>query len=214
MPGRSSATANSAAAGPTAISRRTTWISPAPGEAGANTTLACVATDAALSRAQCQRVAVMAQDGLARAIRPVHSPLDGDTVFVLATGERALADPVGPTSARIGAAAADCLARACARGVFEAETIGDLTAYRDRHPAVDACGFARFPGPPANVARSGRYAQEQGEDSNMKRPWSRLPHGGAVGWSPPAPRPRRTRCGSAWAWNRPAWIRPPRPPPR
>jgi len=105
---------------------------PAPNEAGANTTLACIATDAALSRAQCQRVAVMAQDGLARAIRPVHSPLDGDTVFVLATGEGTLADPLIDL-ARIGTAAADCLARACARGVFEAETIGALTGYRDRY---------------------------------------------------------------------------------
>jgi len=107
---------------------------PAPDEAATNTTLACIATDAALSRSQCQRVAVMAQDGLARAIRPVHSPLDGDTVFVLATGERRLTDPLTGL-ALIGAAAADCLARACARGVFEAGTIGALTGYRDRHPA-------------------------------------------------------------------------------
>jgi len=101
-----------------------------PDEAGANMTLACIATDAALSRRECQRIAVMAQDGLARAIRPVHSPLDGDTVFVLATGARPLTDPVFDV-ARIGAVAADCLARACARGVFEADSVGAHTAYRD-----------------------------------------------------------------------------------
>jgi len=103
------------------------------GGAGANTTLACIATDAALSRRECQRIAVMAQDGLARAIRPVHSPLDGDTVFVLATGARPLTDPVFDV-ARIGAVAADCLARACARGVFEAEGVGAHAAYRDLYP--------------------------------------------------------------------------------
>ena len=54
--------------------------------AGANTTLTVIATDADLTRAQAKRVALMAHDGYARAIRPVHTPLDGDTVFVLATG--------------------------------------------------------------------------------------------------------------------------------
>ncbi|HCB32005.1 MAG TPA: peptidase T4, partial [Deltaproteobacteria bacterium] len=52
-----------------------------------NTTLCVVATDAALTKAQSQRVAIMAQDGFARAIRPVHTPFDGDTIFVLATGK-------------------------------------------------------------------------------------------------------------------------------
>ncbi len=106
---------------------------PAGGDGG-NTTLACIAVNAALTRAQCQRIAVMAQDGLARAIRPAHSPLDGDTVFVLAAGERPLADPLIDV-ARLGTVAADCLARACARGVYEAETVGTLKAYRDLYPA-------------------------------------------------------------------------------
>jgi L-aminopeptidase/D-esterase-like protein len=87
---------------------------------GGNTTIACVATDAALTPADARRVAIMAQDGLARAIRPVHSPYDGDVVFALSTGARPLADPAAFTLARIGAMAADCLARAVARGVFEA----------------------------------------------------------------------------------------------
>ncbi len=85
-----------------------------------NTTIACVATDAILTPAQAKRFAVMAQDGFARAIRPVHAPFDGDVVFALATGRRPLADPADYTLARLGALAADTLARAVARGVFEA----------------------------------------------------------------------------------------------
>jgi L-aminopeptidase/D-esterase-like protein len=85
-----------------------------------NTTIACVATDAALTPAQARRLAVMAQDGLARAIRPVHAPFDGDVVFALSTGARPLAEPAPYALARLGALAADTLARAVARGVFEA----------------------------------------------------------------------------------------------
>jgi L-aminopeptidase/D-esterase-like protein len=86
-----------------------------------NTTLACVATDVALDQNELKRVAIMAADGLARAIRPVHSPFDGDTVFALSTAARPA--PKGDRSftvARIGAAAADTLARAVARGVHAA----------------------------------------------------------------------------------------------
>ncbi|MCW5725746.1 MAG: P1 family peptidase [Maricaulaceae bacterium] len=90
---------------------------PAP---RANTTIAAVATDAALSPAQAKRLAQMASAGVARAIRPVFSPYDGDVVFALSTGARPLAGPVDFTLARLGALAADCLARAIARGVFEA----------------------------------------------------------------------------------------------
>jgi L-aminopeptidase/D-esterase-like protein len=86
----------------------------------ANTTLACVAVDAILTPAQARRVAIMAQDGLARAIRPVHAPYDGDVVFVLATGRRPLGEDPVFTLTRLGALAADCLARAVARGVYEA----------------------------------------------------------------------------------------------
>lgn len=97
---------------------------------GASTTLVVIATDAALTRAQAKRVALMAQDGLARAIRPVHSPLDGDSVFVLATGAQSLRDPVGDL-AQLGAIAADCAARAIARGVYEARALAGIPAYRD-----------------------------------------------------------------------------------
>ena len=93
-----------------------------------NTTIACVATDAALTPAQARRLAVMAQDGLARAIRPIHAPFDGDVVFALSTGAKPLAEPVPYVLARLGALAADTLARAVARGVFEATPWPDAPA--------------------------------------------------------------------------------------
>ncbi|HER27266.1 MAG TPA: peptidase T4, partial [Rhodospirillales bacterium] len=96
---------------------------------GANTTLAVVATDMTLSKAQAQRVAIMAHDGFARAIRPVHTPVDGDTVFVISTARKPLADPVADLT-KIGMMAADVVARSIARGVFEADSIGDIKDYR------------------------------------------------------------------------------------
>ena len=90
---------------------------PQPGQ---NTTIACIATDAILTPAQARRLALMAQDGLARAIRPVHAPFDGDVVFALSTGRKPLGANADFTLARLGALAADCLARAVARGVHEA----------------------------------------------------------------------------------------------
>lgn len=92
-------------------------INPAARE---NTTIACIATDADLTPAQAQRFAIMAQDGFARAIRPVHTPFDGDVVFALSTGRKALGEKADFTLTRLGSLAADCLARAVARGVFEA----------------------------------------------------------------------------------------------
>jgi D-aminopeptidase len=90
------------------------------GAAPRNTNIAIVATDAELTKAQAKRMAVMAQDGLARALRPVHAAMDGDTVFAAATGR--FPREVGPLElTRIGAAAADCLARAVARGVHAAK---------------------------------------------------------------------------------------------
>ncbi|WP_437882312.1 P1 family peptidase [Pseudomonas sp. LRF_L74] len=92
-------------------------------QAGANTTLAVVACNADLSTAECKRLAIMAQDGIARAIRPAHLPFDGDTVFAMASGARVLEQgarrPVALSI--VGSAAADCLARAIARGVYAAE---------------------------------------------------------------------------------------------
>jgi D-aminopeptidase len=100
----------------------------------ASTTLAVVATDAALSKAQAKRFAVMAHTGMARAVYPVHTPLDGDVVYAASTLRRPLADPVLGLMA-LGAAAANCLARAVARGVYEATALpfpGALPAWRDR----------------------------------------------------------------------------------
>jgi L-aminopeptidase/D-esterase-like protein len=104
-----------------------------------NTTIAVIATDAVLTKAGCRRVAVAAQDGLARAIRPAHTPLDGDTVFVLATGAVAVEpDPDTPAAmvpdtalvTAVGTAAADCLARAVLAGVLAAEPVAGIPTYR------------------------------------------------------------------------------------
>jgi L-aminopeptidase/D-esterase-like protein len=95
---------------------------------GANTTIAVVATDAALDKAGCRRLAIMAQDGLARAIRPVHTPFDGDTVFAMTTGAGPPVEPA--TLARLGSAAADCLARAIMRAVLLAEPLGGVPSWR------------------------------------------------------------------------------------
>jgi L-aminopeptidase/D-esterase-like protein len=90
-----------------------------------NTTLAVVATDARLSKAEANKLAQMAQDGLARTVKPVHTPFDGDTVFALATGGRAgLPLPV------LGAVAADVLARAIERCVTQATSLGGLPSVR------------------------------------------------------------------------------------
>jgi len=95
---------------------------------GANTTIAVVATDAALDKAGCRRLAIMAQDGLARAIRPAHTPFDGDTVFALSTGA---GPPVEPAAlARLGSVAADCLARSVMRAVLAAEPHGGIPSWR------------------------------------------------------------------------------------
>ncbi|WP_395665939.1 P1 family peptidase [Methylocella sp.] len=98
-----------------------------------NTTIAVVATDAALTRAQVKRLAVMAHDGMGRALRPAHAAMDGDTVFSAATA-RARQPPSLADQAEIGALAADCLARAIARGIFEATALpfaGAQPAWRD-----------------------------------------------------------------------------------
>ncbi len=97
----------------------------------ANTTIACVATDAALTPAEAKRIAQMAGAGLARAIRPVFAPFDGDAVFALSTGMRETPEPRALTIARLGALAADCLTRAIARGVYSAQSVGPHRAWRD-----------------------------------------------------------------------------------
>jgi D-aminopeptidase len=99
----------------------------------AGTTIALVATDATLTKAQANRLAVMAQDGFARAIYPVHTPLDGDTVFGASTARRPLTDPIYQF-AELGTLAANVLARAVARVVYEASALpfpNALPSWRD-----------------------------------------------------------------------------------
>ncbi|HEV7422164.1 MAG TPA: P1 family peptidase [Mycobacterium sp.] len=112
-----------------------------------NTTIAVVATDALLSPSACRRVAIAAQDGLARTIRPAHTPLDGDSVFVLATGAIDVApasdtpaamSPETKLATAVGAAAADCLARAVMVGVLAAESVAGIPTYRDMLPGAFA----------------------------------------------------------------------------
>ncbi|GAB1812335.1 P1 family peptidase [Mycobacterium sp. MUNTM1] len=113
-----------------------------------NTVIAVVATDAALSSAACRRVAIAAHDGLARSIRPAHTPVDGDTVFVLATGAVEVApaasaqplpasfSPETRLATEVGIAAADCLAHAVLGGVLAAESIAGIPSYRDVLPGA------------------------------------------------------------------------------
>lgn len=101
--------------------------------AGENTTLAVIVTDAKLDKTQAKRLAIIAQTGMARAIYPVHAPLDGDVVFAAATGVK----PIEPLSelTELGTLAANTLARAMARGVYEATALpfpGALPSWQER----------------------------------------------------------------------------------
>jgi L-aminopeptidase/D-esterase-like protein len=97
-----------------------------------NTTLALVVTDAILTKAQAKRLAMIAQTGMARAIYPVHAPLDGDLVFAASTGEKPVDPLFGLTE--LGMIAANVVARAIARGVYNATALpfpGALPAWKD-----------------------------------------------------------------------------------
>ncbi len=99
-----------------------------------NTTIAIVAVDAEVSAVELKRIAIMAADGFARALRPVHTPFDGDIVFAMATGKRTLGEPRQRQVMRLGSIAADTLSRAIARGVYEAQTLGAMASYRAMFP--------------------------------------------------------------------------------
>jgi L-aminopeptidase/D-esterase-like protein len=102
-----------------------------------NTTLAVVVTDAILTKPQAKRLAMIAQTGFARAIYPVHAPLDGDVLFAAATCEKPIDPLVGLTE--LGMVAANTVARAIARGVYEATALpfpGALPAWKDRYGAA------------------------------------------------------------------------------
>jgi L-aminopeptidase/D-esterase-like protein len=102
-----------------------------------STTIGLVATDATLTKAQAHRLAIMAHDGLARAVLPAHAPMDGDTIFAAATGYRPLGEAI-PELTVLGFAATLVMARAIARGVFHASALpvpGGQPAWRDRFGA-------------------------------------------------------------------------------
>jgi L-aminopeptidase/D-esterase-like protein len=110
-----------------------------------NTTIGVVATSAALTKSEVSKMADVAHDGLARAIRPAHSMFDGDTIFGLATGDHHIGDlPAAMRSTRsrqsglnlILHAAADAFAAACTHAVLAATTIGDARAYVDVCPSA------------------------------------------------------------------------------
>jgi L-aminopeptidase/D-esterase-like protein len=113
---------------------------PPGGGSPLNTTLVVVATDVTLTKAQARKLAGVAHDGLARAVRPAHLMVDGDTVFALATGERPLPSPVAGVEAASGfdellGAGADVVTRAVVSAVLAAETVDTpdavIPAYRD-----------------------------------------------------------------------------------
>ena len=93
-----------------------------------NTTIGVIATDATLDNAQVNKIAQMAHDGLARVIRPIHTMVDGDVIFALATGKAAAGDIT-----TLGTIAADVIAAAVIRAVRQAEGLGEIPAARDVH---------------------------------------------------------------------------------
>ncbi|WP_042423619.1 P1 family peptidase [Streptacidiphilus anmyonensis] len=115
-----------------------------------NTTLVVVATDTTLTKAQAQKLAGTAHDGLARALRPVHLLSDGDTVFVLASGARPLPLPEGDPAFAVHleagalnelyAAAADTVTRAIGHAVLAADSVGEFSSFRDKCTNQPNCG--------------------------------------------------------------------------
>ena len=103
-----------------------------------NTTIGVVATDAVLSATQAQKVAQMAHDGMARAVRPAHTMFDGDTIFCLATGKKKLPEAPGFFMAaqaqalnELGHAVANCVSRAIIRAILSAHSLAGMTAFCD-----------------------------------------------------------------------------------
>ena len=109
---------------------------------GLATTVGVVATDATLTKAQCAKVSGIAQSGMARAIRPVNTMFDGDTVFCLATGDRGAPDPLAFHA--LLEAAGDCFTRAIGNAMLAAESVetpaGRWRSYRDAFPSAFRAG--------------------------------------------------------------------------
>jgi L-aminopeptidase/D-esterase-like protein len=108
------------------------------GGPGTSTTIGLVCTDAVLTKAQAMRLAIMAHDGLARAVLPAHAPMDGDTIFAAATCKRSMRDPTHELT-ELGHAATLTMARAIGRGVFHATALpvpGAQPSWQDRFGAI------------------------------------------------------------------------------
>jgi L-aminopeptidase/D-esterase-like protein len=123
---------------PTGSERAALAAAQAEGGSPFNTTIGVVITDARLSKAQATRVAAVAHDGMARAISPLHTMIDGDTVFCLASGRQALRPELGglPDFNPLLVAAADVFTDACLDAMLSAETRGQWHSYRDLAPSV------------------------------------------------------------------------------
>ena len=121
-----------------ARARATAAYEGQPLRPGMATVIGVIATDATLTKAQCQKVSGLGHDGLARAVHPVHTVLDGDTLFTLATGERPA--PELPALHALMVAAGDCVTRAVGHAVLAAESVAngavDLRSYRDAFPSA------------------------------------------------------------------------------
>ncbi len=119
--------------------KRTVILPPPPeNDPARNTTLGIVATDAVLTKGQAQKIAQMAHDGIARAIRPSHTMFEGDTIFCLTTGKQELPEvsgyygtPQARAVSDIGHAAADCISRAIIRAILTAKSTAGMTAFCD-----------------------------------------------------------------------------------
>ena len=113
-----------------------------PVRPGMATVIGVIATDATLTKAQCQKVSGLGHDGLARAIHPVHTLRDGDTLFTLATGGRPA--PELPALHALMVAAGDCVTRAVGHATLAAESVAngtvDLRSYRDAFPSAVRMG--------------------------------------------------------------------------
>lgn len=118
--------------------RAATAYAERPIRPGTATTIGVIATDATLTKAQCQKVSGLGHDGLARAVHPVHTLLDGDTLFTLASGARPEPDLVALHALMV--AAGDCVTRAVGHAVLAATTTttaeGELRSYRDAFPSA------------------------------------------------------------------------------
>ncbi len=117
------------------------WPGPAEARPGLATTIGVIATDVSLTKAQCQKMAGIGHDGYARALKPVHTLFDGDTLFALSTGQRPAPDPFGQTM--LMEAAADCVARAIVHALLAAESVDRsaeggivLRSWRDAFPSA------------------------------------------------------------------------------